>query len=165
MKEKLSLSSLMILTLEKTVEGYLQIEDFLYNPEKYRYGYPRHIKKPTLLKTIKRLREKGLIEFIDEDQLLLRLTDKGKDKALLASLKASNKEKWDGRWRIVIFDIPEKRRTTRDLLRLKLKEWGFVKWQNSVWRTKLDCTDQIRLFIRQIGIEKWVKVLESDNIE
>lgn len=164
MDKKFSISDLLLISLEKTIEGYLKVEDFLYNPHLYRYGYPREIKKPTLLKTIKRLRNKGLVDFISEEKLVLKLTEKGRDQAMLAKIKAFKEEDWDGKWRLVSFDIPETRRTVRDLLRNRLKEWGFTRMQNSVWKSKIDCVVQMRILIKELGIEKWVKVIESSEL-
>ena|SRR3989344_9604462 len=161
MDKKFSIADLILISLEKTIDGYLKIEDFLYNPHLYRYGYPREIKKPSLLKTIKRLRDKGLVDFINEEKLMLKLTETGKDKALMIKVKTFNEADWDGKWRLVSFDIPETKRTVRDLLRNRLKEWGFTRMQNSVWRSKVDCALQIKIFIKELGIERWVKVLES----
>jgi DNA-binding transcriptional regulator PaaX len=164
MDKKFSITDLLLISLEQTIEGYLKIEDFLYNPHLYRYGYPREIKKPSLLKTIKRLKDKGLIDFVSEEKLILKLTEKGKDKALMVKIKTFKDEDWDGKWRLVSFDIPETRRTVRDLLRNRLKEWGFTKMQNSVWKSKVDCGVQMKIFIRELGIEKWVKVLEVSDL-
>ncbi|OGE65094.1 hypothetical protein A3I48_02435 [Candidatus Daviesbacteria bacterium RIFCSPLOWO2_02_FULL_36_7] len=166
MYRKKSLTNLVLLALEKSVDGYVRLEDFLYNPGFYSYGdgwnYP--IKKSGLARTLKRLRENGLVELLDDQELILRLTDQGKEKAVLAKLLLKE-DKWDGKYRIVIFDIPEKRRVTRDLLRSKLKSWGFVLWQKSVWVTKKNCTKPLRDFIKQIGIKDWVIVIESDNVD
>lgn len=95
--------------------------------------------------------------------MVFRLTDRGKEKALLASLLKDG-DKWDGKWRFVIFDVPEKRRAARDVLRRKLKDWGFIILQKSVWATKRNCTQALRSFIKGAGIEDWVMVIESDNI-
>ena len=73
-------------------------------------------------------------------------------------------KKWDGKWRLVVWDIPEKRRQARDLLRFKLKQLGFKQWQQSIWASKMNCTELLRSFIKQVGIEDWVMVIESDNI-
>ncbi len=112
--------------------------------------------------TLKRLREQGLIEFVDDHKLSVRLTDPGRSKALLA--KVLEPAEWDGKWRIVIFDIPERRRAARDLLRLKLKQLQFIKWQKSVWATRVDCIDLLRKFIKDVGIGDWVRIIESDNV-
>lgn len=163
MRPRRGLSNLVLLALEKTVDGYVRFDDFINNPGFYAYGSDRFLRKSELAKVLKRLREGGLIEFIDDDKLVLRLTDKGKEEAIWANMKVDNKE-WDGKWRLVIFDIPEKRRVARDLLRSKLKQWGFVHWQRSVWASKKDCTEILGKFIKFVGIEDWVIVVESENI-
>lgn len=53
---------------------------------------------------------------------------------------------WDRKWRIVIFDIPEKQRTLRDGLRNKLKELGFGQWQKSVYITPHDIAGEMNRF-------------------
>lgn len=163
MGNKNSLSHYILLILEKAVDGYCRFEDFTYHHYRYHYGIPE-LKTSSLSLAIKRLRENGLIDFIDDEHLLIQLTDSGREKALWLKIISDN-EKWDGKWRIVIWDIPEKRRAVRDLLRFKLKQLGFTRWQKSVWVSKKNCTKVLRDFIRQVGIKNWVKVIESDNIE
>lgn len=158
-----TLTNLTLIALEKALEGYIQFEDFAYNPHKYLYGYPKNLNKSSLLRIIRRLRQNGLIELSNNENIEIKLTDKGRDRAVWERIK-QEESKWDGKWRLVIFDIPEKRRQARDILRSKLKEWGFVPWQKSVWACKKDCTQPLRNFITQIGIEDWVMVLESDNV-
>lgn len=157
-----TLKNLILLILEKSVDGYVRFEDFTYHHYRYKYGISE-LKKSDLAKVFKRLREQGLVELISDTELVFKLTDQGRDKALWEKLK-NTEEKWDGRWRIVIWDIPEKRRLVRDLLRFKLKQLGFIQWQKSVWATKINCTQLLRNFIRQVGVEDWVIVLESDNV-
>ena len=138
-------------------------EDFIYNPEKYLYGYPRKINKPLILQAIKRLNEKGYVEYVDVGKVVFKLPDLGVDQAVRSKLKLGDSEVWDGVWRLVIFDIPEDQRVARDLLRFKLKEWGFMKIQRSVWATKRNCTLVMRKFIADLGISKWVLVVESSD--
>lgn len=146
------------------MDGYVRFEDFIYNPGFYAYysgwGFP--LKKASLSQALKRLRENGLVDFIDDEKLMIRLTDQGREKAVLAKIKLDS-QKWDGKWRLVIFDIPEKRRAVRDLLRSRLKQWDFIHLQQSVWASKKDCTKVLRDFIKSVGIEDWVMVIESDN--
>ncbi|MBI2036630.1 CRISPR-associated endonuclease Cas2 [Candidatus Microgenomates bacterium] len=153
------------MALEKAVDGTMRIDDFINNPGYYAYwdGWNYPLKKSSLAKTIKRLREKGLIDFVSDNELIIKLTDPGKDKALWAKMMMGDK-KWDGKWRLIIWDIPEKRRQTRDLLRMKLKQLGFVRWQKSVWASKINCTNILREFVKKVGIGDWVMVLESDNV-
>lgn len=163
MKVRKGLSNAILLALEKAVDGYVLLEDFAYNPGRYAYGDPDSLKKSSLAKAIKRLREGGLIEFVDDQKIAVRITQAGKDQAIWAKLNIED-SKWDGKWRMVIFDIPEKRRAARDLLRSKLKAWSFIRWQQSVWASKKNCTNELRQFIKFVRIEDWVKVLEATDV-
>lgn len=151
--------------LEKAIDGYVRLEDFANNTGFYARGdgwdYP--LKKAALAKAIKRLRENGFVELLSDQELALRLTDTGRIKALWTKMKFED-EKWDGKWRLVIWDIPEKRRNARDLLRHQLKQLGFKKYQQSVWVSKKNCTFLLKDYIKKVGIEDWVTVLESDDI-
>lgn len=160
-----TLTDLILLVLEKSIDGYVRFDDLINKPGLYAYhgGWEYPLKKSLLAQALKRLREKGLVDFIDDRKLLVRLTDSGKDKALWEKMKNSD-EKWDGRWRLVIWDVPEKRRLARDLLRFKLKQLGFKQWQKSVWASKVNCTRLLRDFIKNVGIGDWVMVVETDNI-
>lgn len=165
MNVKRKITDQVLLALEKSVDGYMRFEDFANNPNFYAYGegweYP--LKKSSLSQALKRLREGGLIELMGNEKLAYKLTDKGREKAVLASLKFGDGE-WDGKWRLVMFDVPERRRQARDLLRSKLKQWGFSYFQQSVWGTKKNCTKPLRDFVKSVGIEDWVMVVESDDI-
>lgn len=66
-----------------------------------------------------------MVDLLEDKGIIVRLTDQGREKAILAKLQIED-EQWDGRWRIVIFDIPEKRRGARDILRYNLKSWGLL---------------------------------------
>lgn len=165
MYKKYSLSTIILTAIEKSIEGYIQIEDFIYNPGKYVYGaYDRPITKNKVITTIRRLKQKGTIDYLDDQQLVLKLTEYGRQQAIIKAVYL-NDSNWDGQWRIVIFDIPEKRRIARDLLRNRLKEWGFTQKQKSVWITKRNVTKPLKEFIKQIGIQEWVIVFEASQIE
>lgn len=163
MYRKKSLGNFVLLCLEKTVDGYCRFEDFTYHHYRYKYGIPK-IKQSELSRALKRLRERGLIDFVDDDKLIVRLTDQGKEKALLSKIFVDD-NKWDRKWRIVVFDIPEKRRAVRDMLRSKLKAWDFIYLQKSVWASKKNCTEELRGFIKHVGIKDWVMTFESDNVD
>ncbi|MEK7616459.1 MAG: CRISPR-associated endonuclease Cas2 [Patescibacteria group bacterium] len=163
MGTKKSLTNLILLVLEKTIDGYVRVDDFINNPKHYAFGWGKPLKKAELAQALKRLRERGLIDFVDDEKLAYKLTDHGKQKAILETIGIEERE-WDGKWRIVIFDVPEKRRGARNMLRDNLKKWGFTKWQQSVWATKKNCTQALRNFIKSVGIEDWVLVIESDNV-
>lgn len=165
MNKRKSLSKFILLMMEKSVDGCVRLEDFIYNSHYYAYGngwdYP--LDKSALATALKRLRENGFIDFLDDKTLIAHLTDSGKNQALWIKMRLED-EKWDGKWRLVSWDIPESRRKARDLLRHQLKQLGFIKFQNSIWASKKNCTKLLNEYIKKVGIEDWVKVLESDSL-
>lgn len=156
---KNSLSYLILLTLEKAIDGYVRFEDFTYHHYRYKWGIPE-LEQRELSQALKRLRERGLIleDKADVDKIIIKMTDLGK-----TALGVESEEKWDGKWRIVIFDIPEQKRIIRNLFRRRLKDWGFKRWQQSVWVTKRNVTEKLRLLIDDLKIADWIAVIESED--
>ncbi|MHB8710497.1 MAG: CRISPR-associated endonuclease Cas2 [Minisyncoccota bacterium] len=52
---------------------------------------------------------------------------------------------WDGKWRVLIFDINERRRRVRNQLRRLLDGAGFVRIQDSVWVYPYACDEFVSL--------------------
>jgi len=101
-----------------------------------------------LKSALSKLATKGLIVFVEENgKKYARLTDAGKRAFALerARIGIVKKKRWDRRWRIVVFDIPERRKNARTRLRTFMQECGFVRLQNSVWVYPYDCEDLIAL--------------------
>lgn len=162
---KRNITNFILLALEKAVDGYVRFDDLIHHSKQYAYGsgWDFPLKKASLAQALKRLRENGLVDFVDDEKIMVRLTDQGREKAVLAKIKLDDR-KWDGKWRLVIFDVPEKRRAVRDLLRSKLKQWDFIHLQQSVWASKKDCAAVLRDFIKSVGIEDWVMVVETEDL-
>ncbi len=96
------------------------------------------------------------------------LTEKGRLKILTYHFEKMRikGEKWDKKWRMVIFDIPEKLKSGRNALRNKIKELGFYELQKSVWVYPYKCKDEIDFVIEFFGLREYVRfgILESiDN--
>ncbi len=103
-----------------------------------------------------------------DGSLTFTLTQKGKMKALtfqFSAMKLKN-SLWDGKWRTIIFDIPEKKRVERDALRRKLKELGFQELQKSVFIFPYECRDEMDFVIEFFQLRKFVRygiLSEIDN--
>ncbi len=69
--------------------------------------------------------------------------------------------KWDKKWRMVLFDVPESRRRVRDALRQKLKQFGFLEFQKSVFVFPYPCEDEINFVINFFDIPDHVYCLET----
>jgi len=64
--------------------------------------------------------------------------------------------RWDHRWRMVIFDIPEKRRHLRLRLRRFLNSLGFARVQKSAWLSPYDWEDRVERFAQALDISPCV---------
>lgn len=120
--------------------------------------------------TFYKLKQQGFINFYQKNnQIYISLTKKGKKKAgwmQIDDLKIKKPKKWDGAWRILLFDIAEKRKIQREALRGKLIELGFKLFQKSVWIIPYGCSDEIKLLKSFFGLsDKDVKLLVVKNIE
>lgn len=97
--------------------------------------------------TIKRLENQKLVSWNEIDgELRLVLTEKGNKKVLqyrLNELKIKKTPEWDGLFRVIIFDIPEKKKGVREMFRRKLKELEFQQLQKSVFVIPYECRDEI----------------------
>jgi hypothetical protein len=74
-------------------------------------------------------------------------------------------KRWDGKWRVLVFDIGEKKRGVRDHLRRALTQIGFVQLQRSVWVYPYDCEDFIKLLKVDFRIGSEVIYMIVDQIE
>jgi phenylacetic acid degradation operon negative regulatory protein len=79
------------------------------------------------------------------------------------SLYLKNK-KWDGRWRLVIFDISEKHRVVRDTLRKTLKLSGFLPIQKSVWISQTDLSPELRSYLMDESMDKEIIIIETKKL-
>ncbi|MDP2950984.1 MAG: hypothetical protein Q8N55_01225 [bacterium] len=125
------------------------------------------INKAQLKKEINTLYRSKLVNLKENpDQTFsMTITDKGKLKVLkyhFDKMKISEKN-WDGKWRLVVFDVPEKFRKGRDALRSKLKNLGFHELQKSVFVFPYHCQDEVDFIIEFFGIRPYARygVLES----
>ncbi len=118
---------------------------------------------------VKELHKKGWLDVKkDGGEFLVSLAPKGEQE--LERLKAKHrldqsKKKWDGKWRVIIFDIKEYKRGLRDWFRVELNECGFIKLQNSVWVTPYDCEDLIALMKTDLGLDREIIYMVVEKIE
>jgi len=117
-----------------------------------------------------RLKQKGEIEFEERDgKKYVRLTERG-EKALAFSqqklqLTNAKPRKWDRRYRLVMFDVPEKRKKIREHLRFQMREVGFLRIQDSAWLYPYDCEEFMMLLKADLRIGKDVLYAVVEEIE
>ncbi len=96
----------------------------------------------------------------NENEILYKITEKGERyfDETLSILK--EKDAWDNKWRLVIFDIPESNRALRDKLRRSLSGLGMGILQGSVWISTHDIKDQIAQIIEKLNLTKNLRYFE-----
>src|SRR3989344_5746653 len=103
--------------------------------------------KKNIKDTFYNLRRRGLIEVKKQGrQIYISLTKEGKRNAgifQINSLRIKRPQKWDKKWRLVIFDISQLKKMHREAFRGKLKELGFCLLQKSIWINPFDCRAEI----------------------
>lgn len=119
--------------------------------------------------TIGKLHKQGLIEFKDDGEIRHVILSKKGELRLVAhqklGLNERLRERWDGKWRIVMFDIKECTRPSRDSLRDELTNLGFIKIQNSVWVFPHDCEEFIFLLKTDFELGKNVLYMTVEKLE
>lgn len=119
---------------------------------------------------LKRLQKRGLVEIIKRQNGIseIKLTFKGKELAetyKMDTLKIERPKKWDGKWRIIIFDIPLTKNPLRAKFRRKIKELGFYRLQNSVFVYPYPCFEVVEYIRKYFGIRAEVEYIEAENLE
>ncbi|MFA6190366.1 MAG: hypothetical protein WC711_02510 [Candidatus Staskawiczbacteria bacterium] len=94
-----------------------------------------------------------------DGSILISLTEKGMLRVLNSKFRrlANKKEAWDGKWRMVAFDIPEECRKGRNALRYKMCLAGFYELQESLFLYPYDCRGEIEAFSKLFKLEKYIR--------
>ncbi len=150
-----------ILSVAAVAPNVLQILKLFNIDKKFRKNHERSINNSRI-----RLLENGLVEYIKGGFLTLTpLGVKALNKFERNNFKVIKPKRWDKKWRILIFDIQERKKGIRDQIRVTLNYIGFVKLQNSVWVYPYDCEDLITLLKADFGMGKEVLYIIADKIE
>ncbi len=129
----------------------------------------KKLKEKRVDKIFERFKKRRLIILKEENgKFIVELTEKGKRKVKeiqFENLKIEKPKKWDRKWWVVIFDIPEKfKKRARNALREKLKELDFYQLQKSVWVFPYSCEKEIQFLCELFDITPFVNILIADNI-
>lgn len=126
-------------------------------------------KRTAVMKVIWELKRKNMIT-ARKNTKTFSLTASGTKKAIRATvqihkLMGPDKTAWDGTWRMVIFDVPEKKRYARDYLRDLLKGMGFFRLQLSTWVTPHPIPEIIQDVLVEWDLTKYTRILHVDEID
>lgn len=148
----------------------LAIPNLLIGLEKPLEVFWRHLDKRERERELRRIVSymKSTRLITDNYQHGLQITKSGRKR--LAKLDFHNLtirplRKWDGNWRLVIYDIPEKNRGARIALTNKLSELNFYQLQRSAWLHPFPCRNIIETITSRYGVEKYVSYIKTANID
>ncbi len=125
--------------------------------------------KHALKRSLRGLEEAGLIETHHSgQQTYSRLTREGKRKAYSISLDHENtvfNPAWDGKWRIVLLDLSEDRKSEREGLRYLLKKAGFMLLKNSVWISPYPFEHLFMNIKKDLGLTTELMIFVTDTLD
>lgn len=120
-------------------------------------------------RSVGRLEKQGLIgKRLVRGQEYFVLTPTGKDRAMRYKLKAmaiKPQKKWDGLWRIVMFDIPENKRPARRAIGYAIQKLGCLQYQKSVFITPYPCEEEIDFAGECFGVRKHIRIITAKDVE
>ncbi len=128
------------------------------------------INREALRRAVKSLYTSKLIDMKDGDNgsVKIILTENGKQRALeykIDEIVIKTPRIWDRKWRVVVFDIPEKYKRKREAMRQHLERFGFYKLQKSVFVLPHKCYDEIEFLIEFYDIRSYVRQIVAEKID
>lgn len=72
--------------------------------------------------------------------------------------------KWDGKWLLLSFNIPEKKRVSRNHFREWLKHAGFGRLNPSLWISPYNLQKEALLEMEKLKVSKYISMFITENI-
>lgn len=131
-------------------------------------GSKRYSKKQ-ISSAVDSIKRQKLIEYVsDRDgKTIVKITKRGESKLrafAINLIEIKKPKRWDGKWRLVIFDIPIRFTKGREALRYYLKKLDFYQFQKSAWIYPYPCEDEIIFIADFFGVGKYVEILTVENV-
>lgn len=121
-----------------------------------------------LRQVIKRLQRAKYVEITEINGVdVVSITEKGKKKLLAYNIDniRLDETRWDGVWRLIIYDVVRTKRANSEAFRRSLLKLHLLKLQKSVYLTPFKCENKIE-YLRQIyDIGNEVQILKVGKLE
>ena len=142
------------------------LEPVFWSPYKWRNKIMFGVEYNDCYKTLYYLYKKGWITTVREkDQNFLHLTDKGQLQALVTKAQIPIQGTWDGFWRMIIFDIPERSADKRDFFRNLLKKNNFYKLQASVYINPYPLNQEAVEYLKITGLINYIRIIKICSMD
>lgn len=118
------------------------------------------------ISTLQKLEKEGLIDGQENNKTnenpSYRLTEAGLKSIMLNfPVFRFTHEKWDQMFRILSYEIPEKKRELRDKLRREVASWGLGPWHRSFWLTPHPIIPSLKELVSKKAEEQYIQAFES----
>jgi len=128
-----------------------------------------NINRQYLYRILREFKYERLVDWREQEDGSIKviLTEKGEQWALhfnIEEMKIKKQDAWDGKWRVVLYDVPEKRKKAREALRKKLKELGFYEFQKSIFLHPFPCREEIDFIVEFFEVRSCVHYGEIINL-
>ncbi len=112
------------------------------------------------------MRKQGLVAVTEQKgHKFLKLSKKGELKLLLQKASIVKTPKWDQKWRVAIFDIPENAKKERQRLRRLLCDHGFKKLQASVYICPYSLNLAAIEYLNTSGLMDFIRIMRVDRLD
>lgn len=129
---------------------------------------PDYFKKRRMTQAWNGLRRYKFVRHIQkEGKSFYSLTPKGEARLqtiVIDEIELKGKKYWDGKWRLVMYDLPIRFKKVRNAFRWKLKNLGFFQFQKSAWIYPYPCEEEIFFVADFFGIRKYIEIIEVNKI-
>lgn len=130
----------------------------------------QNIERDSLNRAINSLYKSKLIKtkYNRDGTVTLMLAKEGRQLALtydISEMEIGTPSRWDRKWRIVMFDVPEPLKRTREALRMHFKTMGFYEFQKSVFVHPYPCSKEIEYIMEFYQARKYVRFIVANEID
>jgi len=117
-------------------------------------------------KIMRKMEQKGFLKIHKEGRRnAYTITERGRLEAIFIKAQVSEKKPWDGKWRMVLFDIPEDARSDRNRLRGLLKSNGYKQVQKSVFINPWPLNREAIVYLKETGLDKYIRIFRIDDAD
>lgn len=121
-------------------------------------------------KIITRLKRQKFVTIKEnsDNTVTVKIAKQGMVRAItyqLEAMKLKKQKNWDKKWRVIIFDIPEKYKKIREIFRMRLGQLNLYQLQKSSYVSPYPCFNEIEFLRELYGIPSTVKYLLVEKLE
>lgn len=135
----------------------------------FKYFLPKNsVDRSRINRSVYRLERGGYIETKGGKSGPYALTQKGREKAMryaIKQMRIASQRTWDKKWRLIMFDIPEKKVQSRRAINLALKRLGCVQYQKSVFITPFPCSKEIDFVGECFEVREHIRIIVASEVE